>query len=371
MSHCKRPDIANASVCDAVRTGQLCAFRFNVRRCRCTCDPRPWQRIRPPAPLDCSADAGKVIAITPGGRQFHMEILARYMSTYHLAGVVHEWHVWENARTASDAAYMLQLNATHHWVRLVPFPSHGSLPYKGSPRGIKLFWDSQRHVVGCGVRVRFDDDIVWADAPERLRSLLQFTHTHRSTTPLVYGNVVNNPLWAWAQQEFLGKLRIPRWPRFHRSGFNAMWKDGLIGARVHRLALEEGPASFRSDDRDIEIGFSRFSINVIAWAGENLRRVEWTAVRADEEHHLARDFPADLNSSAGNVMYGGFVAVHYAYGPQLPKLQNRSDLLQAYANLSVEALVKRTDVHHFTSLSTKLTQPWLARRRWRPPSHRF
>ena len=157
--------------------------------------------------------------------------------------------------------------------------------------------------------------------------------------PVLYANTINNPLWAWAQQDpktgtIPNRLPRPAWPPFHRFGMNSLWRRGDLAARVHRLALKEGPGYFRSS-RDVEIGWGRYSINCIAWLGETLRPISWGAVRSDEEFYLTHDFPSDANSSRGNLMHGGFVVAHFAFGPQKAYLEKEAaPVLAAYAALA-------------------------------------
>ena len=167
----------------------------------------------------------------------------------------------------------------------------------------------------CGVRVRFDDDIVWADSPAGLAEFLDATRRSRGVHPVLYANTINNPLWAWAQQDpktgtIPNRLPRPAWPPFHRFGMNNLWRRGDLAARVHRLALKEGPEYFHSN-RDVEIGWGRYSINCIAWLGETLRPISWGAVKATRVLLDAR-LQSDANSSRGNLMHGGFVVAHFA-----------------------------------------------------------
>ena len=80
------------------------------------------------------------------------------------------------------------------------------------------------------MRIRFDDDIVWADSPARLAEFLDATRRSRGVHLELYANTINNPLWARAQQ-------IPRPARsqptaaagvatFHRFGMNSLWRRG-------------------------------------------------------------------------------------------------------------------------------------------------
>ena len=148
--------------CDASYAAHQCGKPWVAHECACTCSAA---RVDLAAAPHCTAeDDAKVIAITPGGRRQVLRILKVYMARYHAAGVVHEWVIWENGRLAEDVAYMQELNASAPWITLVPFPydihDKRARSIKGWPHGIKLFWDTQRHVTTCGVRVRFDDDIV-------------------------------------------------------------------------------------------------------------------------------------------------------------------------------------------------------------------
>ena len=335
-----RDKVAPAS-CEASFALQMCGKPHVIHQCACTCSAA---RVDPAAAHRCTAeDDAKVIAITPGGRRQFLRILKVYMARYHAAGVVNAWHIWENGRLAEDVAYMQELNASAPWITLVPFPygihDKRARSLKGWPHGIKLFWDTQRHVTTCGVRIRFDDDIVWADSPARLSEFLDATRRSRGVHPVLYANTINNPLWAWAQQDpktgtIPNRMPRPAWPPFHRFGMNSLWRRGDLAARVHRLALKEGPGYFRSS-RDVEIGWGRYSINCIAWLGESLRPISWGAVKTDEEFYLTHDFPSDANSSRGNLMHGGFVVAHFAFGPQKEYLEKEAaPVLAAYAALA-------------------------------------
>ena len=73
----------------------------------------------------------------------------------------------------------------------------------------------------------------------------------------------------------------------------------------------------------------RVSINCISWLGSTFSEFDGQ-VGHDEEQWLACDAPVLKNKM--NIIYGGFVCVHYSFFTQRDHL-DKTDILQLYKNI--------------------------------------
>ncbi|HEX8280960.1 MAG TPA: hypothetical protein VF551_06265, partial [Chthoniobacterales bacterium] len=214
----------------------------------------------------------RVITITPAGRKSYLEILAPYL----LANRAHidEHHFWVNTNSGTDIAYLESLAAQHpDFFKLKRRPVHDTWRLCDS-----IWHYFQDYVEDETVYIRFDDDICYI-APEAIPRLIACRVAERAPF-LVFGNVVNNSICSYYQQE---RGLIPRnWGRVKKICKDRVgWKSGRFAARLHQLFL----ADVKQDrvarwelPRQLLPNYDRFSINVICWFGHDLKGLPELAI---------------------------------------------------------------------------------------------
>jgi hypothetical protein len=85
-------------------------------------------------------------------------------------------------------------------------------------------------------------------------------------------------------------------------------------------------------DRWILKDYERFSINYFSWMGSEFAK--FVNCGKDDERWLSEIKP--LERSMPNCIYGGFIAVHYAYYTQRKDLDGQPNILNLFRNLSKE-----------------------------------
>jgi len=101
------------------------------------------------------------------------------------------------------------------------------------------------------------------------------------------------------------------------------WRRGPFPRKLHELFLSELRQGREQRWKEIALpidGRRRFSINVISWLGDDLRRLpELATDRVDEEPFLTQTLPARLNRP--NAACSTALFAHFAYYSQRPYLE--------------------------------------------------
>lgn len=300
-----------------------------------------------------------------------MPLLVHHLRAHHHAGSVQQWHLWENARSADDVAFLNGLEGKFGFVKIVRFPSDCPRKLKGTNVGIVCFWRDatvQKTLFGSTI-IRLDDDVVWLDTPARLRAWVAFTRAHEQYM-FTAANVLNNAMSLHFMQHHCdllsyrevwkpGRLYLPPETRTH-AGFSSWYGGPAVD--LHREVLRLGPDTLRCD-KSVEMNAERISINAIAWHGPHLarhrpgvlphylgnttaelkelleragveatRELAETAMTKDEELEFTARIPAA--KKLASAWYGGFVAAHYSFGRQEALVSSAPDIMQGYQRLA-------------------------------------
>ena len=195
----------------------------------CSCSMCGWtSNVSVPATpfidLQLSSDAGFgerlpdakntcTIVMTPAGRADRMGALLRAMIKYHDAGVLKEWHLWNNTHSEADAEFLQALTTSYSFINLVPFDPDADQTRRGTVGGVNTFWQSAQVLdvafSDC-VLVRLDDDIVALDSPEQFQAYTNFIRTQQSEDQLfVFMNTLNNMMSMRFNQLLGGSQQTP------------------------------------------------------------------------------------------------------------------------------------------------------------------
>ncbi|MBP7951359.1 MAG: hypothetical protein KA004_17080 [Verrucomicrobiales bacterium] len=259
-----------------------------------------------------------MISTCPAGRRRYVEVLAAYLLRPENRKFIDEHHWWANTADAADLAYLKELCAAH--------PDYFKLiPARMKPDGYRTvysFFDAAYHQRGV-LYLRFDDDIVFI-APRAVERLLEFRVAHPEYF-LVYANIVNNGCLDHLRQ----RLGLVEFAPFMASPSGSSHKSGRYGEAVHWTFLRH-LAEGRLAEHETMFPhwvlpyFERVSINCFCWNGEDMAQV---TIPEEDEHFLARVAPKLLGRP--NVVCGGAVVAHFAFGPQRHHL-DKTDILQHY-----------------------------------------
>ena len=274
----------------------------------------------------------RVVAVIPAGRKLTMSVLLDHLRRNR--PLLDEAQVWINtdAHQSDDLDWLRSLPAILPWVTLRERP-HPEVSLR-----TKQLYTGQFYAFTQDpgtIYVRFDDDVVYL-APGYFESLLRF----RIDNPqylLVFGNIWNNAIISWIQQD-LGHI-----DREHGvvGSPNCMdligWASSDFAEHIHRLLLAHigaGTTDALLFDRYELADAHRFSISNFAFFGADC--VEWGGpTPEDEEVFLTENYPR--NTGKLNAICGLALVSHFSFFTQREHLLT-TDILEQYRAIGVQML---------------------------------
>jgi hypothetical protein len=308
----------------------------------------------------------RVISVTPAGRRRYLAVLVPYL--LRRRHIIAEHHWWLNTTDVADIRYVEEVTSRH--------PEFFKICHKAVRPDLSLgenIWQFFRNYSEPGtLYVRFDDDIVYF-AEDAVENLVRRRLADREPL-LMLGNIVNNAVCTHFHQR-AGLLPMS-WGAVQNECLDANgWTRGGFARRLHERFLRELRRGRLERWKQVALpidGLRRFSINVIAWLGEDLCDVpEISFDKVDEEPFLTEILPARLgrpNAACSDALFA-----HCAFYTQRPFLDwawpELAGHYQAIAEgrpavrRPVEAVRKMVRIAHWRS--RKLGQNMRARRRAR------
>jgi hypothetical protein len=269
-------------------------------------------------------DDMRVVVVTPAGRKRYLEILFKYIEK--LRPVVDEYRLWVNTFNTDDIAYMEQYQKENSdYVTLEYLPSN--ISYADNLTIHHFFRNCKDPNT---IYVRFDDDVVFLDNIDKFTEYLKFRRDNPQYF-LVYANIINNAICSHLHQR-IGALAIDN----GISGYECMdevgWKNGDFTKHIHHTFFTKlfNYSSFYMNNW-LLYKYERVSINGISWLGSYFSIFNGE-VDKDEEKFLSCDKPKEVKKM--NIIYGGFLCVHYAFGPQREIVDNDPFILTTYKSIS-------------------------------------
>jgi hypothetical protein len=268
----------------------------------------------------------KVVVVTPAGRKQYLEILFKYVLA--LKSVITEYRLWVNTTNSNDIEYMKQFQKENSdFVTLEYLPP--DMHVNGSATICNFFKNC------CDpntVYVRFDDDIVCMQGLDEFCKFLQFRLDHPEYF-LVYANIVNNAILSHIHQRstlFNCTEGISGYECMDKTG----WNNGKFAINIHTQVINNDCDLSKYTIKNwLLYHFERVSINVVSWLGEEFAQFKGI-VHSDEEQYISVIKPKEINKY--NIIYGGFVCVHYAFYTQRPAVDTVPSILQAYLKKSMK-----------------------------------
>lgn len=284
-----------------------------------------------------------LITVTPAGRQPYLEILSHYLLQNR--ALIKEHHFWVNTTNQNDISYIEALAAK--------YPDFFKLmrrPVWDNDRQCDSIWQYfQEYVQDNTVYIRLDDDICFV-APDALETLAAFRAARREPL-IVYGNIVNNAICSYYQQQ---RGILPE--AWGQVGFECMdpigWESKRFAQRLHEKFLDDvksnNVARWKFPPKQLDT-YNRFSINVICWFGHDMKQVSELTIPNlyvdrlthpirgteifDEESMLTEYLPAVFERP--NMICGDAVFGHFAFYPQRRYLEGVTTLLDEYHDLTL------------------------------------
>jgi glycosyltransferase involved in cell wall biosynthesis len=270
----------------------------------------------------------KVIATTFAGRQDRMEVLLGYVVNALKAGIIHEYHVWDYARSSADRVWLKTLPMRHPAIKLYS-PATGAGRYGDYYRHYR----PEEHI--NTVFIKMDDDIVYMDLV-RLPEFISFRIAHPEYF-LVSANVINNGVCAWFQQQhgvIPKSLMDLSYPEQGLCG--VLWEDGHLAEQLHNFFLD-APQKFSLPGS--EIAPDRLSINFVSYLGSDLNVI--SKIGNDDEDDLSVLLPRQLGRK--NIIFNPCIVSHLSFYSQDSEM-NIPMVLQRYIKLSEYACRQSADM---------------------------
>lgn len=264
----------------------------------------------------------RVVAVTPAGRRRYLDILLSYIRRDRY--VIDEWHLWLNTDNNDDKKYCKELSKKHTWIKATPLKQK----FKGL-KSIHHFFESC--IDEKTIYIRLDDDIVWIEKGG-LRKLLDF----RIANPqyfLVFPNIVNNSLMSHIHQR-LGNITLDNGICHYKIMDAVGWSNWKTALNAHQTLLEKlnsGHLDHYKFHQWILFFNEKFSINSFAFFGKDFKKFNGL-VGEDEEGWLTETKPRQ--SQLLNCVFGQCLMSHFAYYTQRKLLEQKSNILQQYLDLS-------------------------------------
>jgi len=271
----------------------------------------------------------KVVVFTPWGRELTASILYRYLERDHKAGVVDEWHLWQNTDPdqESDRQYGYDLEKNNDWIKNFERPEGPVLYPKQMNTGRFYVYTQDPDTI----YVRMDDDIVYIE-PNAIKRLVEYRIDNPFpfvTFPIIWNNAVCSYYLQQGEQ-------MPSW--WGKVGNYCMdpvgWANAKFAEGIHRHLLrgiEEDWVDklFLHTTVQLPPGH-QFSVSSFAQFGTEYKKVGGVLGNEEEAwHSMAQPYML----GRPNVIVPNSLISHFSFYHQREYLLH-TDILDQYRELS-------------------------------------
>lgn len=275
-------------------------------------------------------DGKKVVVFTPWGRELTASILYKYLKRDHVAGIVDEWHLWQNTdpEQESDRKYGYELAEQHDWIKTFERPE-GPVLYPKQMNTGRFYVNTQETNT---VYVRMDDDIVWVE-PNAIERLVRYRIENVFpfvVFPLIWNNAVTTYYLQQGEQ-------VPSW--WGIVGNHCMdpvgWADPVFAENLHNhlfYCIENNLVEnlFMHTSVQLPVGH-QFSVSSFAQFGEEYAKTNGLLGGEEEAWHSMNQ-PYIQNRP--NVLVPNSLISHFSFYHQRNYLLEKTNLLDRYRELS-------------------------------------
>lgn len=287
----------------------------------------------------------KIVCNTAAGRRRYMQYLIPQVIC---SDIVDRYDIWVNTLDKKDIVFFEMLAQKYDKINLVWQPDN----LIDGINSINAFY--KQCVEDNTIYIKLDDDIVWL-APNFFETLVQFRIDHPEyfvVSPLVINNAKTTYLF-----QIQNKLKLARYQRAE-SFSKILWRSGKFALELHHWFIENYLKPKRWEElycQDYPMGITRFSINSIAWFGEQMKAFDGI-VTGDDEEFMSCIKPT-LEGKA-NCFCGGTLIAHFAFRSQRKEL-DAANILEKYGEVMFEQWKKLptiNDIHEYVEqCMTKLS----------------
>ena len=279
----------------------------------------------------------RVIVCIPSGRYRYLRVLLPYLTSARFANTIDEIHLWVNTDVESDLEYFDRMEATFPKVKCIRNSVALNKTLYDASRNHYQYNDSIfRFYRPCrdddAIYVKIDDDICFVH-DDFFNNILASVLDRESTNFACVANVFNIPYTSKLLQDrgTLGDAKghstgDPRCP--------FACTDGKFAVYIHEQFLDlvtKGDVNSLCFDSHAITGRQR--VGTMAWTGKSFQQF---GGRVDERDEV--DLTTKIPQSLGKPLWmvGDAIVSHFAFSHQRAELEDRSDVLKRYLELSIK-----------------------------------
>ena len=264
----------------------------------------------------------KIVCNTAAGRRRYMQYLIPQVIC---SDIVDRYDIWVNTTDKKDIAFFEMLAKKYDKINLVWQPDN----IIDGINSINAFY--KQCVEDNTIYIKLDDDIVWL-APNFFEEIVKFRINYPEyfvVSPLVINNAKTTYLF-----QIQGKLKLARYQRAE-SFSKILWRSGKFALELHHWFIDNYLKTKKWTElycQDYPMGITRFSINSIAWFGEDMK-LFGGIVTGDDEEFMSCIKPTLEGKS--NCFCGSTLIAHFAFRSQRKQL-DAANILEKYGEVMFE-----------------------------------
>lgn len=262
----------------------------------------------------------KIVAVTPAGRRYYMDLLKHYILR---DSNISEWHLWDNCRDPSDRIYIDNLEREHEKIHIVRIEKTD-----GTNLSVNKFYKFCDDPTAFYIKM--DDDLVYIQEG-MAKTLFDAASAQRDTCFWWSPLVINNALCSWLLQHH-GLLKTSA-ILSAQAGCATGWRDPRFAVALHSSFLELLAKGKQVRIPNAFVSLSRFSINCLGFFGADVRRIGSTFCPpdVDDEEWLSASLP--LKEGRAGCIVGATCVAHYSFFTQEAALRT-TNILDRYYDLA-------------------------------------
>lgn len=266
----------------------------------------------------------KTVLTIPAGRKRYMEVLLPYILREY--DLLDEIRLWVNTNNFDDIIWMVEQSLKYDKIKLDRTVVENPTPNIPHPNyELYRFWENCKDEET--LYLRLDDDVVWLE-DNFFKKMIDF-RINNPEPLFIYPNIINNSVTDHIHQRLgcfkdLAKIK-------HDCLDPSGVMDGVHASQRHSEFIADVKANNLNKykfDKWILFNYERVSINSLAWFGKDIKDIVF---EKDEEDFVSCKAPAIVGRP--NMIYGGPLAVHFAFNMQRAHM-DQTDILESYTTLS-------------------------------------
>ncbi len=285
----------------------------------------------------------RIVSVTPAGRKKYLRILHSYLIK--CRHVIDNHVFWVHTKEPEDIEYMQSLVEEYpDFYSMQYLPDHEQTTFDNVKNQIFRFFDYTKDP--NTIYIRFDDDIVFIDT-NKIQNFIDF----RIDNPnyfVVFANIINNGL-CMALQHSIKNLN-PALPPIEMKFDNQSWGNWIYAYIVHKdfyMDVKCGKLSKYMFDYAKITELTYVSINCFAYFGKDFEYFNYeneyhnfTMTENGKQYYPDEEVWISVlkpnREKKQNIVYGGFVTSHFAFGVQRMMLESTENniCLRLYEELA-------------------------------------